>query len=197
MSHKNDQSKQDKVKERMLTYEDYAALDDMKRYELAAGQLVLMSPSPSSTHQLVSFEIQKKISQSCESEYIIFNAPIDVILSSTEVRQPDLALVNRKRIDIISNRGIEDAPDLVIEILSPSSLKRDKVDKLKVYAKYNVPEYWIIDPKTGVLEHYILNENRYEIINVFHDDDQISSPSIPCVSFTMKEVMDNIPSFKD
>jgi len=113
------------------------------------------------------------------------------------VRQPDIVLVNRKRIDILSNRGIEGAPDLVVEILSPSSLKRDKIDKQKVYASYNVPEYWIVEPKPGIIEAYILNEDHYELINIFQNDEQVTSPNIPYISFTMNKIMDNIPNFPD
>lgn len=194
---KRDKTKHDLVKENALTYNDYAALDDLNRYELASGQLEMMSPSPTVTHQMVSFEIQKHFIYNCESDYFILNAPIDVILSPTEVRQPDIVVVNRKRIDILRNRGIEGAPDLVVEILSPSSLKRDKIDKQKVYASYNVPEYWIVEPKLGIIEAYILNEDHYELTNIFQNDEQVTSPNIPCISFTMNEIMDNIPNFPD
>lgn len=186
----------DILRESNLTYDDYASLDDGKRYELVSGQLELMSPSPSTIHQLLTYEINEQISFNCKSDYFIFFAPIDVILSSTEVRQPDLALVNRNRIEILSKRGIEGAPDLVIEILSPSSLKRDKIDKLKTYAHFKIPEYWIIDPNLGALEQYIQAEERYELMSIFQGDDQVSSEHIPCISFTMKDVMDEIPNLE-
>lgn len=70
-----------------------------------------------------------RVEGNCSTDYF-FNTPIDVI-SATDVRQPNIVLVNRKRMNILTNHGIEDAPDLVIEITSPSSLKRDKIDKLK------------------------------------------------------------------
>ena len=148
MNQKN--SRKDILKETNLTYDDYASLDDHNRYELVQGQLELMSPSPSTTHQLLSSEIYEQISFSCKTNYFIFFAPIDVILSPTDVRQPDIVLVNRKRIDILTNRGIEGTPNLIIEILSPSSLKRDKIDKIKTYAQFNIPEYWIV---IQTLEH--------------------------------------------
>ncbi|RWR13668.1 Uma2 family endonuclease [Siminovitchia fortis] len=187
----------DLLKESNLTYDDYASIDDGNRYELAAGQLVLMSPGPSVTHQMISFEMQKAIARSCESDYIILNAPLDVILAPDEVRQPDLVLVQRQRIDIISNRGIEGPPDLVVEILSPSTIKRDKIDKLKTYAAYHIPEYWIVEPKTGTLEQYVLQDDRYEPINIFLEDEQVTSPKIPCISFTMADIMKNIPHLKN
>ncbi|MEK3889857.1 Uma2 family endonuclease [Bacillus sp. FSL K6-3431] len=197
MNHKNKDEKRNMIKENNLTYDDYAEIDDQRRYELVQGQLELMSPSPSTIHQLLIFEINEQISLNCKSNYFIFFSPIDVIFSSTEVRQPDLALVNKSCINILSNRGIEGAPDLVVEILSPSSLKRDKIEKLKTYAEFNIPEYWIVDPNSGFLEQYILTNDRYEIINIFQGDEQITSPNISCISFTMKEVMDQIPQLKE
>ncbi|ASN03565.1 Uma2 family endonuclease [Virgibacillus necropolis] len=198
----SDKSKSDKlnhniIRENNLTYNDYASIDDGNYYELSGGQLELMSPAPSVTHQFISFEIQKNITQSCESDYIILYAPVDMILSSTEVRQPDLVLINRKRIGIISKRGIEGAPDLVVEILSPSTLKRDKIDKLKTYAIFRIPEYWIVEPDTGVLEQHILHGDQYNLVDIFQKDDLVNSPNIPCISFTMAAVMENIPPLSD
>ncbi|MFE8698473.1 Uma2 family endonuclease [Cytobacillus sp. FJAT-53684] len=187
----------DRVKEVGLTYDDYAAIDDGNRYELAGGQLELMSPAPLVTHQIVSFEILINLSRSCELDYFILHAPVDVILSPAEVRQPDLVLIHRKRMEIISKRGIEGAPDLVVEILSPSSLKRDKIDKIKSYAHFGIPEFWIVDPDTGVLEQYVLHEKRYELIDIFQNNELVTSPNIPCVSFTMAAIMDKIPDLSD
>lgn len=192
MRHKN---KKNILNDSNLTYDDYAAQDDGNRYELVQGQLELMSPSPSTIHQLLLSKLYDHISLSCKSDYFVLFAPIDVILSKNEVRQPDLVLVSRKRIDILSNRGIEGSPDLVVEILSSSSLKRDKIDKLKTYARYHIPEYWIVDPNNGSLEQYFLKEDKYEIRHIFQDNETITSPNIKCVSFTMKEIMDSIPDF--
>ncbi|WP_404450944.1 Uma2 family endonuclease [Virgibacillus necropolis] len=194
---KNDKLNHNILRENNLTYNDYASIDDGNYYELSGGQLELMSPAPSVIHQLISFEIQKNITQSCESDYIILYAPVDMILSSTEVRQPDLVVISRKRIDIISNRGIEGAPDLVVEILSPSTLKRDKIDKLKTYAKFRIPEYWIVEPNTGILEKHILHDDQYNLVDIFQKDDPVNSPNIPCISFTMAAVMENIPHLSD
>ncbi|OZU88064.1 hypothetical protein CIL03_13095 [Virgibacillus indicus] len=186
----------DLIKESNLTYDDYATIDDGNRYELADGQLELMSPAPSVSHQIISFEMQKNIAGSCESDYIILSAPVDVILADSEVRQPDLVLIHRKRMDILSNRGVVGSPDLVVEILSPSTLKRDKIDKLKVYARFGIPEYWIIEPKAGILEQYSLSNDQYEPINVFQKEEQITSPNIPCISFTMTDIMERIPKLE-
>ena len=181
------------IREGGLTYDDYASLDDGNRYELVDGRLELMSPGPSLTHQLVSYEVQRNIARTCEKDYVILYAPVDLILSDSEVRQPDILLVRRDRMHILSKRGVEGAPDLVVEIVSPSTVKRDKLDKLRTYARYGITEYWIIDPEMGVLEQFMLQGERYEIENIFQGDDLVASPNIPCVTFTMQEIMDRIP----
>ncbi|HHY73643.1 MAG TPA: Uma2 family endonuclease [Bacillus bacterium] len=193
MSEKRKDQSMPHIKEHGLTYDDYTTIDDGNRYELASGKLELMSPAPSVIHQLFSIEMIKKFSQSCEPDYIILDAPVDVILSSTEVRQPDLVLIHRNRIPILSKRGVEGPPDLVVEILSPSTRKRDKIEKVKIYSYYGVPEYWIVDPEIFVLEQFILQNERYELINIFQDNDLITSPNIPCISFTMDEIINKIP----
>ncbi|ALX50032.1 Uma2 family endonuclease [Lentibacillus amyloliquefaciens] len=182
------------IKETNLTYDDYASIDDGNRYELVEGQLELMSPAPSVTHQMISSQMQKKITESCESDFFILNAPIDVILADNEVRQPDLVLIHRKRLNILSNRGVIGPPDLVVEILSPSTLKRDKIDKLNTYANFGIPEYWIVEPKVGTLEQYSLHDDQYRLIDIFQDSEPVTSPDIPCISFTMAGIMERIPS---
>lgn len=187
-----------KVREQPLTYEDYANLpDDGLRYELADGVLELMSPGPSTDHQLVSFEIIKKLIPPCQNDYVIIHAPLDVILSSIEVRQPDIIMVHRSRMEIIKKHGIVGAPDLIVEILSPSSIRRDKVKKLKAYARYQVPEYWIVDPANGSLEQYLLRDHAYELTEVYQGAEEIRSDRISCISFTMEQIMQEIPDLPD
>ncbi|HLQ70702.1 MAG TPA: Uma2 family endonuclease, partial [Bacillota bacterium] len=82
---------------------------------------------------------------------------------------------------------------LIIEIISPSSLKRDKIDKLVTYADFRIPEYWIVDPKLASLELHLLKGDSYELINIFQNDETIVSPTIKCILFTMETIMSNIP----
>lgn len=185
--------KKDVIRENPLTYNDYASLDDGKRYELVDGVLELMSPSPTPSHQMVSSEILRKLLNSCEENYMIFYAPIDLILSDTMVRQPDLVLVHRDRFSkIVKKRGIVGTPDLVIEILSPSSVKRDKESKLETYERFSIPEYWIVDPNNRCIEQYLLSGEQYTLPTVYEEDDRIQSDNISCVSFSMKEIMENV-----
>jgi Uma2 family endonuclease len=184
-----EKAKQPLIKERQVNYDQYAAMpDDGKRYEIFEGDMVMMSPGPSTSHQAVSGELEFILKQSCKTDYVIFDAPLDVILSQTTVLQPDILMIHRSRLHIVTKRGIEGPPDLVAEIVSPGSRKRDKVDKMSLYAKYGVPEYWIIDTDSKHLEQYRLQEDRYELYNLFEGDELVTSDKLPCVSFTISEI---------
>jgi len=182
------------IKESPVTYEMYAEMiDDGNRYEISDGVLELMSPAPTPAHQSFVNELQYKFNVGCRNEYIIYSSPIDVILSATEVRQPDLIMIHRSRMDIIGSKGINGAPDLVVEISSKHSRRRDKVQKRIAYAKYGVPEYWIIDLSNFTLEQYVLDGERYELIEVYAEDDTISSKTASCASFSMNELVQGLP----
>jgi Uma2 family endonuclease len=182
------------VREQPFTYEDYAKLpDDGIRYELADGLLEVMSPSSNAVHQLMIQQLMEVLNRSCSQEYVIFLAPMDVILSETEVRQPDIIMLHRERLSLVTKRGIEGAPDLVAEVLSPHSIKRDRHGKLQSYAKYRIPEYWIVDVNNVALEQYLLNGDRYELVEVYAGDDHVRSELLRCVSFSMNNLIASLP----
>ncbi|MBO8155851.1 MAG: Uma2 family endonuclease [Bacillaceae bacterium] len=184
--------KKDEVKEEGLTYEDYANLpDDGQRYELVNGTLEMLAPAPSSEHQVISNNLSAVINQSCRFDYFILDAPIDLILSNHEVRQPDLVMIHMERRHIITRRGIEGAPDLVVEILSPSTAMNDKKSKWETYARFGVNEYWIVDPVHRTVEQHVLHgeKSKYDLNEVYgKEEDTITSPHISCLSIPVKEV---------
>lgn len=186
--------KEDRVLEHPVTYEAYAGLpDDGMRYEVLEGALEAMSPSPTANHQSVSMDLALRL-QRCKSDYLILAAPLDVILSRTNVLQPDLILIHRSRTDIVTRRGVEGAPDLVVEILSPRSRARDKVRKMKIYAKHGVPEYWVVDIDARTLERHVLTETgAYELTELFESGDTVSSEKLSCASFALDELFNDLP----
>lgn len=186
----------DRAKEQPVTYDIYADMpDDGQRYEVFDGVLELMTPGPSTPHQAVSRELEFILMQSCRMEYIIFDAPIDVILSATNVVQPDILMIHRSRQQIVTRRGIEGSPDLIAEILSPGSRKRDKMTKPAIYAEHGVPEYWIVDAEARSLEQYRLSESgRYDLIQVYEGHDVVTSDRLPCVSFEVGELFKDMPN---
>lgn len=180
----------DRIQEFPVTYEIYAAMpDDGKRYEIVDGIMEMMSPGPSTKHQAVSGELEFVLKQHCKSDYVIFDAPLDVILSDTVVLQPDIMMIHRSRLHIVTTRGIEGPPDLVVEILSPGSRNRDKVIKMKSYAKHGVQEYWIIDTESRTLERYRHdNSELFVLQNLFEGDDRVDSAMLPSVSFVLSDI---------
>lgn len=135
-----------------LDYAGYAAIrDDGKRYEVLEGGL-LVTPAPSPRHQLISFRLQQQLVSHFgdTSPGVVFAAPIDVILSEHDILQPDLVVADRP--EQVSTRGIEGAPLLVVEILSPSTGKRDRTRKARRYAVLGVRHFWLVDPDARRVE---------------------------------------------
>ena len=130
-----------------LTYEDYKNTPEDERYELLDGELV-MSEAPRIVHQSVDMELGTLMNLFVKENDLgrVFSAPTDVVLSDTIVVQPDLLFVSKQRAHIITEQNIQGAPDLVVEILSPSTANRDWTIKRGFYARYGVKELWIVDP---------------------------------------------------
>jgi Uma2 family endonuclease len=186
----------DRIKEQPVTYEIYAAMpDDGQRYEIIDGSMEIMSPGPSTKHQDVSGELEFELKQSCKSDYKIYHAPLDVIFSETNVLQPDILMIHRSRLHIVTDRGIEGPPDLVVEILSPGSRNRDKVIKMRTYAKHGVQEYWIVDTESRTMEQYRLGGGEfYELQCLFEGNDRVTSDKLSCISFVVSDIFSEIPN---
>ena len=131
-----------------LTYEDYAKTPDDERYELIDGEL-LMVPSPNRPHQWTVIHLGTRLIAFVEENDLgeVYFAPFDVVLSDTNVVQPDLVFVSRERLGIITHANIQGAPDLVVEVRSPSTAYRDLTIKRRLYAEHGVKEYWMVDPE--------------------------------------------------
>jgi Uma2 family endonuclease len=100
----------------------------------------------------------------------VFLAPYDVILADTTIVVPDLAFVSRSRAELVAERGLEGAPDLAIEVLSAGTRRHDRGAKMKLYARYGVEHYWIVDPETRSLEIYALRAGQYMTVGTYRDD---------------------------
>ncbi|MBI4865853.1 MAG: Uma2 family endonuclease [Candidatus Wallbacteria bacterium] len=167
---------------KLATYEDYAALpDDGRRHELIEGRL-LEVPAPLTEHQRgggnLSFAFRTYVRQHRLGE--VFEAPIDVILDAHDTVQPDLVFVAREHSDRISRRGIEGAPDLVVEILSESTASRDCIEKRALYERTGVPEYWIVDPAARSITVLVLDAaGRYGIHSKAAADEAVRSRAFP------------------
>lgn len=152
------------VEKKVFTYEDYAHLPEGAPYQLINGKLV-MSPSPTPTHQRIlrslSFTLHLFVEEHDLGE-ILF-APMDVYLSDIDTPQPDILFIAKARLDIIGEKYVKGAPDLVVEILSPSTAYYDLKKKKRLYETSGVKEYWIVDPEAREIEVYTLVEDRFEL----------------------------------
>jgi Uma2 family endonuclease len=150
----------------VLTYEDYCELpNDRNRYEILDGELSV-TPAPRTKHQTVAGNLHRLLANYvvATQHRIIFIAPTDVILAPTTVVQPDLIFIGNDRRGVITERAIEGAPTLVIEILSPPTHRVDRQTKAQLYAKYEVPRYWLLDPDQQSLEAYELVRGQYQLV---------------------------------
>ncbi|MFH0932950.1 MAG: Uma2 family endonuclease [Nitrospirota bacterium] len=165
------------IEKKRYTYEDYLKTPDDERYELIEGEL-LMTPSPIPKHQRISREIEFELMKFAKENDLgeIFDAPCDVYLDNENVVQPDILFISKERLDIIGEKNIQGAPDLVIEIISESTAYRDLVQKKKLYAKFGAKEYWIVIPREELIEVYILKDNTYMLHKTYSKDDTLESP---------------------
>jgi Uma2 family endonuclease len=135
------------------TYSEYARLPADRRNEVAKGE-VIGTPSPSPFHQLVLGAVLGAIYRLAQRSGEVFLGPVDVLFGEGDYLVPDLVWIRRERIGIISDRGIEGAPDLIVEVASPATADRDRGIKRERYANYGVPHYWIVDPRRRDVEVY-------------------------------------------
>src|SRR5437867_10329035 len=164
-----------------LTYEDYVDLpDDGGGYEILDGELEV-SPSPAPKHQAVSRNLVWIVHGHVQERGLgsVYYAPIDVILTDTSIVQPDLVFIAAARESIVSSRGIEGAPDLAVEILSPWSVRRDRVAKAALYARYGIRHYWIVDPEARTLEVYETANGAYRSVATYEGAGKARSSLFP------------------
>jgi Uma2 family endonuclease len=163
------------------TYTDYAALpDDGQRYEIVNGVL-LMAPAPTPDHQSVAVRIAYYIFPHIDLAGIgkLFTAPIDVELGPKNVFQPDLVVVLNEHLSRVAAKKIIGAPDLVIEVASPSTAAYDRLTKYEQYAQAGITEYWIVKPTTHTIEVLVLEDGEYHSLGVFSGQQTLPSWVVP------------------
>ena len=136
------------------TWDDYVELpDDGQRYEVIDGNL-FVTPAPVFAHQLVSGELYDLLRGWAKRRAggVVAYAPVDVVLANDTIVQPDLLWIAQERIRSIVGDRVTGIPDLVVEILSPSTARRDRHKKSEVYARFGAREYWIVDPEKRSVE---------------------------------------------
>ena len=172
-----------------FTYEDYLNTPEDKRYELLDGELIMVS-SPNIPHQRTERKLGTRIDRFVEGRDLgeMFFSPTDVILSDTDVVQPDLLFVSHERMHIIAHNAIHGAPDLVVEILSPSTARRDLTFKRRLYAKYGVKEYWQVNIDERRVTVLSLGDNDYEVAAIYGSGETLTSPVLPGFTLAIDEI---------
>ena len=162
-----------------LTYQDYLDTPGDERYELLDGELILVA-SPNMAHQDVVTNLGTRVSVFVREGDLgkLYFAPTDVILSDSEVVQPDLLFISKEREHIRTPANIKGAPDLIVEILSPSSARRDWGYKRDLYARHEVKEYWIIDPTNRLVHVMLLKDGILDLEATYGQGDTVTSSTL-------------------
>jgi Uma2 family endonuclease len=173
------------------TYGKYLELDDENRYEVINGEL-LVTPAPGTRHQSVVRDLSLRFVQFVQERTagVVFFAPTDVVLGEDQVVQPDILFIRTARIrEIVSERAVHGPPDLVVEVLSPSSLQRDRHQKRELYGRAGVPEFWIVDPANRAIEVFSLGETEYELTSFAAETGAVASRVLDGFAVAVAEVI--------
>jgi Uma2 family endonuclease len=179
-----------------LTYEDFVLFpDDGKRHELIDGEH-FVTPSPNRRHQrvlqnlnlvLVSFVRQRRLGE-------VFFAPFDVVFTRHDVVEPDLLYISAERSGVLTEANVQGAPDLVVEVLSPSSRRQDEVLKRDLYERGGVAEYWIVDPEAETVKAFRRGEDgRFgrALLLTLRDGDALSTPLLPGLEIPLPAIFED------
>ncbi len=180
---------------RKLTHEDLLLFpeDDHLRHEILDGEHYVTA-SPFRRHQRVSGNLHLLLAPFVREHRLgeVYYAPVDVILSLHDVAVPDLIFVSNERLEILTDKNVQGAPDLVIEILSKSTSRRDKGVKLERYGLFGVQEYWLVDPDRRTLRVYRHDGERLTVVSDLAADsgDSLSTPLLPGLVIPMEKVFE-------
>ena len=181
----------------IYSYAEYKTWDDDIRYEIIEGFLYMMSPAPSTSHQRIAGKIFSSFDRQLNGKKCTpFFAPVDVLLDfetdedySKTIVQPDVLVVCDK--NKIKERGIFGAPDLAIEVASPSSIDYDISLKKQIYSKYKIPEYWVVLPAEKTIIVYTLEDEKYNPVNYIKTG-TINSSAIEGLTIELKEIFEEV-----
>jgi len=178
---------------KQYTYQDYLKINDDNQYELIGGELLLVL-APKTIHQWICGELFGEIRNFVRRNNFgeVYDAPTDVYLSETEKPQPDILFISANRLNIITEDNIKGAPDLVVEVLSPSTASRDKVKKSKMYYTHGVKEYWIVDPSAKAVQVFTPGEKNWNLVESYDEDGILLSPLLPGLEIKLKDVFKKV-----
>ena len=176
-----------------ITYQDYLQMPEGERYEVLEGDLKMV-PAPSERHQRAVLALSYVLVTQVERPGLgrVNIAPLDVILDDDTVVQPDLCIVLKDRLSIVAPEGLRGAPDLVVEVLSPRTAARDRDVKRRLYGRYGVREYWIVDPDGRTVEVLINSGGNMAITGVFAASDRVESPLLSTLELVVDQLFTDL-----
>jgi Uma2 family endonuclease len=177
---------------RKLTYDDFVHFpDDGQRHELIDGEHVV-SPSPNTRHQRVVLHLVTLLHTLVRQHDLgmVFVAPYDVVLSIHDVVEPDLLFVARERLALLTEANLQGAPDLAVEVLSPSNRRQDELRKRDLYERRGVAEYWVVDPEAETVKVFRREGETYgrPLLLSARDGDALDTPLLPGLAVSLAEV---------
>jgi Uma2 family endonuclease len=183
------------IQSRSFTYDDLQRMRETRdeRLELIEGEIIV-TPSPSPLHQLVVHRLAVLLDRAIVESGLglVLESPLDVFLAARNVFQPDLIVLLRDRIQLIGSAKVESAPSLTVEVISPSTSAYDRVTKRDVYARFSVPEYWLVDPDAKTVTIYSdPQDGRYQAEQTVSDI--AISATIPELSADLKALFAPVP----
>ena len=176
-----------------MSYEEFMALpeEEGKHYELIEGELVL-NPAPVTKHQRILRKIFFALCGYFEEHRTgeVFVAPFDTVLSRENVLQPDLLIVKGERAHLVGAKNLQGAPSITIEILSEGSRRKDEVTKRRLYERFGVDEYWIVDPEIDGVKVYRRTGEVFDLAIEINTDSggSITSPLLPGFALDVKDI---------
>lgn len=175
--------------ETRFTYSDYLKWDDNQRWELIDGVAYNMTPAPRTQHQILSGRLNRVFHNYFSGKKCVpFAAPTDVVFDDDNLVQPDLLVVcDRSK---ITEANIQGAPDLIIEILSPSTSRKDRREKKSLYERFGVREYILVDPSNEIVQRFVLADGRYGNEDIFGWDETMPIAIFPELVLNLWEIFD-------
>jgi Uma2 family endonuclease len=170
----------DTSSEKRYTVDDYLNSDENEIWTLIEG-VKITSPSPNLIHQDFVFELYSRISEYSKKKGLgkTIGAPFDVFFDQSDVVQPDVLLVMNERKNLVRLNGVFGAPDLCVEVVSPSSVAMDTLIKKDLYERFGVKEYWIVFPAERVIEIFTLEDGRFVLASHCDGEGSVSSRLLP------------------
>ncbi len=174
---------------RLMTYEDYAKMPDDERWELINGELIVV-PGANFDHQWNQAKLGRWMLPFVDERNlgVVLFSPFAVKLLDTDVVQPDVMFISKEREHIITGAYLEGAPDLVVEILSPSTSRRDWNEKPELYALHGVKEYLVMDPSNKIVWRLTLKDGALEIEQTYYEGDTVTSTVLEGFSIAVDDI---------